>query len=192
MKRSIIFLIPFIISLSTVIYAESTFDVKISKPEDKFSIGIPNNWNDKISPSENGITYAYWDDIGNAITITVRKPNSFERVLTMIKNDQLNEKQLKEIETQFKRDAPLKRRVKVGIDVLSNRKALVQSYVYRQESVGFIYFVKTKTYDFIYNNKQYQVSFSPTPSKTEDAAEIKFNETYKAIFFPILISFFIF
>jgi len=191
MKRLIILLAPFIILLSSVIYAESIFDVKTSKPGDGFAIGIPKHWNEKVYPSEKGTSYAYWDDIGNAITITVHEPNSFERVLAMIKNDQLNEKQLKELEKLFKREAPLKRRVKVGIEVLSNQKALVQSYVYRHETTGFIYFIKTKTFNFIKNNKQYQVSFSPTPSKTEAAAEIRFNKSYRNIFYPILVTFFL-
>lgn len=134
--------------LSSVIYAESIFDVKTSKQGDAFAIGIPKHWNEKVYPSEKGTTYAYWDDIGNAITITVREPNSFKSVLTMIKNDQLDEKQLEELEELFKRDAPLKRRIKIGIEVLSNQKSMVQSYVYRQETAGFIYFTKTKMYNF--------------------------------------------
>lgn len=178
--------------LSSVIYAESIFDVKTSKQGDAFAIGIPKHWNEKVYPSEKGTTYAYWDDIGNAITITVREPNSFKSVLTMIKNDQLDEKQLEELEELFKRDAPLKRRIKIGIEVLSNQKSMVQSYVYRQETAGFIYFTKTKMYNFIKNNKQYQVSFSPAPTKTEDAAEIRFVESYKDIFYPILVTFFIY
>ena len=192
MKRLIITLAAFTILLSSVVYAESIFDVKTSKPGDKFSIGIPKHWNEKIYPTEKGTTYAYWDDIGNAITITVREPNSFRLMLTMVKNDQLNEKQLNELEEFFKRNAPLKRRIKVGVEVLSNQKALFQSYVYRQETAGFVYYIKTKAYDFIKNNKQYKISFSPAPAKTEDAAEIKFGESYKVIFYPILVTFFVF
>ena len=172
--------------------SSSNFDVKTSKPEDKFSIGIPKNWNEKIYPTEKGTTYAYWDDIGNAITIVVREPNSFKRVLTMIKNDQLTEKQVNELEEFIKRNAPLKRQIKVGVEVISNQKALFQSYIHRQETAGHVYFIKGKEYSFIKNNMQYKISFSPAPVKTEDAAKIKFDETYKLIFYPILITFFVF
>jgi hypothetical protein len=191
MKRLIIFLAPFIILLSSVVYAESTFDVKISKPRDGFAIGIPKHWNEKVYPSEKGTTYAYWDDIGNALTITVREPNSLKQILTMIKDDQFNEKQLKQLEKIFKRDAPLKQNIKIGIEVISNQKALSQSYLYRHETTGFIYFVKNKQFDFIKNSKQYQVSFSHPPSKTEEAAEIQFNDSYRKTFYPILVSFFL-
>ena len=184
-------LAPFIIFLSNVIYAESTFDVKTSKPGDGFAIGIPKHWNEKVYASEKGTTYAYWDGIGNALTITVREPNSFEKVLMVIKNDQLNEKQLKELENSFKQRAPLKRSLKLGIEVISNEKALVQSYLYRHETAGFVYFIKNKQFEFIKNGKQYQVSFSPPPSNTEEAAETKFNDSYGNTFYPILVTFFL-
>jgi len=191
MKRLIIMLATFIIFLPNLIYAESTFEVKTSKPGDGFAIGIPEHWNEKVYASENGTTYAYWDGIGNALTITVRRPNSFERVLIMIKNDQLNEKQLQELENSFKRSAPLKRSLKLSIEVISNEKALVQSYLYRHETAGFVYFIKNKQFEFIKNGKQYQVSFSPPPSNTEEAAENKFANSYRSTFYPILITFFL-
>ena len=191
-KKHLIFLLaPFIMLLSNGGYAEPVFEVKTSKPGDGFFIGIPKHWNDKVYASEKGTTYAYWDGIGNALTITVREPNSFEKVLMMIKNDEFNSKKLKELENYFKQEAPLKRSIKLGIEVISNQKALAQSYLYRQETAGFVYFLKNKQFEFIKNGKQYQISFSPPPSKTEEEAEIKFNDSYGDTFYPILVTFFL-
>lgn len=190
MKRLIIILTPFIF-ISNIIYAESTFEVKISKPGDGFSIGIPKHWDEKVYASENGTTYAYWDNIGNALTVAVREPNSIENVLMMIKNDQFNKKQLEELEEFFKLNAPLKLDVKLSIEIISNERALVQSYLYRHETAGFVHFMKNKQFEFIKNEKQYQVSFSPPPSNTKEMAENKFANSYSNTFYPILVTFFL-
>jgi hypothetical protein len=191
MKRLIIILTSFVLFLSSVICAESTFDVKTSRPGDGFAIGIPKNWNEKVYASEKGTTYAYWDAVGHALTITVHKPNSFEKVLMLIKKDQFTENQLKELEHFVKRNAPLKQNIKLTIEVISNEKALVQSYLYRHETAGSAHFIKNKQFEFLKNGKQYRISFSPPPSKTEKSAENKFNDSYGTTFYPILVTFFL-
>ena len=191
MKQLIFILAPLIMLSTSMGYAESPLDVKTSNPADGFIIGIPKHWNEKVYPTEKGTTYAYWDNIGNALTITVREPNSFKKVLTMINDNKFNIKQLKMLENNFKQDAPLKQKLTLSIETISNQKSLAQSYLYRHETAGLIWFSRNKQFEFIKNGKQYQISFSPSPSKTEEAAEIMFNNSYRNIFYPILITFFL-
>ena len=109
----------------------------------------------------------------------------------MIQNGEFTEEQINALQNRFEKDAPLKRNMKVEIDILSNQKALVQNFLYKHETAGHAFFIENKSYSFIKNNKQYEISFSPPPSETETAAKRKFDESYRQIFLPILTTFFL-
>lgn len=102
MKRLLFILVPLLMLSASMGYTEAPLDVKTSNPADGFIISIPKHWNEKVYPTEKGTTYAYWDNICNALTITVREPNSFKQVLTMINDGKFNIKHLKMLENNFK------------------------------------------------------------------------------------------
>ena len=191
MKNLTCFLASFLLLLSGVCYAEPVLDVKTSEPGDGFAIGIPKNWNEKVYDSERGMTYAYWDQTGDAITITVREPSSLKQVLMAIRDGKFSQGQLKKLQKVFSENAPAKRDVYLGIEVISNEKALMQIYLYRHEAVGHVHFLVNTQFDLIKNNKQYQISFSPSRSKSEKDAMTKYKQAYKNTFHPIIKTFFL-
>lgn len=186
------FLIVLIIVCANVALAGEKLTNRNSKPNDYFSIGIPSNWNDKIYPSEGGTSYAFYDNKGNAIVITVRTPNSLVGLLKSIERNEISRDKLNDMENNFQKKIPLKRNIKLGIETLSNRHSFVQSYTVRQETLGNVSFMKAATYDFLHRNMQYQVALSAGPSATEEGAIITFNNSWAQYFKPILLTLFLY
>ena len=193
-KNIFIFLIIF---FSILFFKSSSFaneQIKIinSLPEDKFSIGIPGNWQEKRYPSSTGRIYAFWDNIGNAITITVKIPNSFTELLNKISNNQISHKQLKQIETQFCHEAPSKIDLEISIKKIANKKTFSQNFIIKQETLDTIYYISTTTFDFLHEGRQYQIGISSTPAVDKNNAKINFKNSFRKYFKPILITLFIY
>ena len=161
-------------------------DVKVSNPADRFTIGIPTTWKEKIYPTETGTSYAYWDGVGNAITITVKKTNSFKELLKMISNNKVSKSQLLELENYFQQEAPEKLYLSLSLETIANHRALVQTYILSHEALEQHILIKTRSYDLIKGEKQYQVSFSPPPQKNKKLADYMFDYTYEMFFHDIL------
>lgn len=161
-------------------------DVKVSNPGDRFTIGIPTTWKEKIYLAETGTSYAYWDGVGNAITITVKKTNSFKELLKMISNNQVNKSQLLELEKYFQQEAPEKLYLSLSLETIASHRAMVQTYTLSHDSLERHVLIKTRSYDFIKGDKQYQVSFSPPPQKNKELADYMFDYTYEMFFHDLL------
>ena len=181
-------------SNSAALYAESgisQFQPFPSEPEDKFTIGVPLGWNSRITPSSRGKLYAFWDGTGNALTINVGIPNSFEQMLNSIAENTISKAQLSEMQRVFRKEAPLKLDMKLSINTIANKKAFTQSYIYRHETLGAIGFLRHVGHDFLHGGKQYSISYSSPPASTREAAVATFETSLQRYFKPMLISFFL-
>ena len=174
--------------------AESEIDVKTSIPDEQFTIGIPKLWSEKIFfDSQNRRVYAFWEN-GNAITIAVKKITyeSYKKTLKELEN--MNDKKLAEMENSGKKEVPSKLNVKLSLETVANQKAFVQTYVERQESLGKVMYIGSKTYDFVYNGSnnsfEYRISISAMPANNESNASKNFSDAFEKYFRPIIISFF--
>jgi hypothetical protein len=79
----------------------------------------------------------------------------------------------------------------VSISTVANRKMLTKTFTYKQESLDTVIFVKNIEYSFLYNEKQYSISYSAPPAYTIEEAETNFDKSYQQYLKPILITFFL-
>lgn len=179
------------ISLPAAQSIASSVQVFTSQPEDKFIIAVYNNWESKIMSSSGGKTYVFWDNVGNAISINVKIPKDFEKLLNSIAEDKISKKELSKIQNVFRMQAPLKEDLSLDISIVSNKKTLTQIYLYRQETLDTVYFIKNISHDFLHSGQQYTISYSSSPAPTKEAAKKNFEESFQRYFKPMLITFFI-
>lgn len=163
-----------------------------SDPEDRFAIGVPLGWNSRITASSRGRLYAFWDGTGNALTIDVGTPNSFEQLLTSISENKVSKTKLLEMQRVFRREAPLKLNVILSVSTIANKRTFTQSYIYRHETLGAVGFVSNISHDFLHKGKQYSISYSSPPASTGEAAESIFEISFQRYFKPMLVSFFVY
>jgi len=174
-----------------ILYAQNPingFTICSSSQSDRFAIKIPNKWDQKEDSGNNGTYYNFWDEQGNALSIVVRMPNTFFNLLKGIERNAVSKNQLLRIQKEFADAAPIKRGLSLSINVISNRKALTQTYLYKKETLGNILYIINVTHDFLYNNKQYTISYSMA-GKTVDKAVQNFEESERRYFTPMLLSF---
>lgn len=195
LKKALAFSIfLFFISNSGAIYAGSgisQFQTFSSNPEDRFTISVPLGWNSKIIPNARGKMYAFWDGVGNALTIDVGTPDSFKKLLNAIADNKISKTQLSEIQQLFRREAPLKPDVLLSISTIANKKALTQTYTHRQETLDIVVFVRGVQHDFLHEGKQYIISYSSTPAFTSEAAKANLETSFQRYFKPMLVTFFV-
>lgn len=169
----------------------SSLQVFASQPEDKFTIGVIAKWSTRIMPGSRGNTYMFWDGAGNDLSVKVVAPNSLDQLLDSIADNRISKTDLSEIQKEFQRLAPHKIDLSLVISTVSSKKTLTQSYLYRQETLNTIFFMKNISYDFIYLGRQYSISCSSPPAPTKESAKAKFEKSFQRYFKPMLISFFV-
>lgn len=166
-------------------------DPFVSKAEDRFVIGVPLSWKKRINSIDGGNSYMFWDEFGNAFSISVHCPNSFKRLLEDISKNKVSKHQLTELQKKFAKQAPLKMDIRISINTIANRKSLTQNYIYKHQTINIKYYMKNITYDLLYNERQYSISFSARPGATKDEALQNFRVAEKKYFTPMLVSFFL-
>jgi hypothetical protein len=169
----------------------SSLQVFASQPEDKFTIGVLAKWNSRILPSSGGRTYMFWDGVGNALSVKVVAPNSLDKLLSSIAENKISRTELSEVQKEFQRLAPHKIDLSLDISTVSSKKTLTQSYIYRQETLDTVVFMKNISHDFLYLGRQYSISYSSPPAPTKEAARANFEKSFQRYFKPMLTSFFI-
>ena len=179
-----------LLSNSTSIYALDFQPIR-SNPEDRFAISVPNGWNSNITPSVSGKLYAFWDGAGNALTVDVGAPNSFKPILKAIENNKISKTKLLEIQQVWQTWDVNKLNLLVSISTVANRKMLTKTLTYKQESLDTVIFVKSIEYSFLYDEKQYSISYTAPPAYTIEEAEANFDKSYQQYLKPILITFFL-
>lgn len=163
-----------------------------SLPDDKFSVWVPENWSEKNYPATGGRTYAFWNDMGNAITITVKKPNSFKSLLGMISKNEVSKDQLLELEQYMRQEAPAKLDLRLGIETIASQKAFSQNHITRQETFGVIYYLNSIRLYFLYKGMMYDISFSASVASNKKAARSNMENSINQFFKPILLTFFLY
>ena len=174
------------------LYAQDPIDgftVFSSSHSDRFAIKIPSNWEQKKMDSvDNGIYYNFWDGQGNALSVGVRMPNTFFNLLKAIENKAVSKDQLLRFQKEFADAAPMKRGLSLSINVIANRRALTQTFLYKKETLGNVLYIINVTHEFLYNNKQYGISYSMV-GKTVDKVIQNFEDSERRYFTPMLLSF---
>jgi hypothetical protein len=169
----------------------SSLPVFASQSEDRFTIAVLATWNTRVMPSSGGKTYMFWDGAGNALSVKVMAPNSFEQLLSSIAENKVSKSDLAQIQKEFQGLAPHKIDLSLDISTVSSRKTLTQSYLYRQETLDTVSFMKNISHDFLYLGRQYSISYSSPPAPTKESAKAKFEKSFQTYFKPMLISFFV-
>jgi len=119
-----------------------------------------------------------------------QKSQYVQAATSRYRKNAVSKSQLLKIQKDFAEAAPSKSGLSLSINVISNKKAITQTFLYKQETLGHVLYLINVTHDLLYNDKQYTISYSMGGS-TVDSAIQNFEASERMYFTPMLVSFFL-